>query len=96
MRATLVLCDDCGEKGQEHSVSLDGKTYSLDLCPACWKKHTSALVTLASPGKRAYSGSGRSKEELAAIRAWAKSKKMPVGEKGRINKTILDAYDAAH
>lgn len=42
------------------------------------------------------SGSGRTPEDLAAIREWANSNGYSVGDRGRIKGEILDAYDAAH
>ncbi len=38
----------------------------------------------------------RSKEELAAIRTWARANGHRVADKGNPAKTVLDAYDAAH
>jgi hypothetical protein len=38
----------------------------------------------------------RSKEELAAIRTWARANGHQVADKGNPAKTVLDAYDAAH
>ena len=42
------------------------------------------------------SGSGRSKDELSNIRAWAQANGHQVSERGRIKKDILDAYHAAN
>lgn len=49
-----------------------------------------------SGGSRPATGSGRSKEELAAVRDWAKQNGHEVSERGRIAAPILDAYDEAH
>ncbi|GKQ35832.1 histone-like nucleoid-structuring protein Lsr2 [Streptomyces sp. A012304] len=38
----------------------------------------------------------RSKEELAAIRTWARANGYQVADKGNPAKAVLDAYDAAH
>lgn len=40
-------------------------------------------------------GSGRTKEELAAIRAWAREQGMQVNDTGRIALAIMAAYDEA-
>jgi len=42
------------------------------------------------------SGSGRSKDELANIRAWAQANGHQVSERGRIKQDVLDAYHAAN
>nr|WP_024126095.1 histone-like nucleoid-structuring protein Lsr2 [Streptomyces sp. FR1]AHE38713.1 Hypothetical protein pFRL2_38c [Streptomyces sp. FR1] len=41
-------------------------------------------------------GSGRTKEELADIRTWARANGYKVADAGIVAKKILDAYDAAH
>lgn len=38
----------------------------------------------------------RSKEQLAAIRAWAKQNGHEVSERGRLPQTVLSAFDSAH
>jgi hypothetical protein len=39
---------------------------------------------------------GSYREQIQAIRAWAKSAGYEVSSRGRISKTIQDAFDAAH
>ncbi|MFJ3229237.1 histone-like nucleoid-structuring protein Lsr2 [Streptomyces sp. NPDC086783] len=41
-------------------------------------------------------GSGRTREELAAIRTWARANGHKVADAGMVRKAILEAYDAAH
>lgn len=41
-------------------------------------------------------GSGRSKEELQAVRDWAVKQGMEVAPRGRIKADILEAFDKAH
>ncbi|MET8615863.1 Lsr2 family DNA-binding protein [Streptomyces misionensis] len=48
-----------------------------------------APAPASQPGKR-------SKEELAAIRAWARANGHQVADRGNPAKAVLDAYDAAH
>jgi hypothetical protein len=36
------------------------------------------------------------REQTAAIRAWARQNGHEVSERGRISKTVLDAFQAAH
>jgi 23S rRNA maturation mini-RNase III len=43
-----------------------------------------------------FSGSGKSPEELAAVRKWARENGHEVAEQGRIAKAIQDEYDEAH
>jgi hypothetical protein len=48
-----------------------------------------------APAPAAHTGK-RSKEELAAIRTWARANGYQVADKGNPAKAVLDAYDAAH
>ncbi|MFF8732230.1 histone-like nucleoid-structuring protein Lsr2 [Streptomyces sp. NPDC015171] len=41
-------------------------------------------------------GIGRTREELAAIRTWARAHGHKVADRGNPAKTVLEAYDAAH
>ncbi|MER5719664.1 histone-like nucleoid-structuring protein Lsr2 [Streptomyces sp. NPDC002132] len=52
-------------------------------------------ATPLAPAPAAQSGR-RSKEELAAIRTWARANGYQVADKGNPAKAVLDAYDAAH
>ncbi|CAK7288503.1 Lsr2 family DNA-binding protein [Streptomyces misionensis] len=45
---------------------------------------------------RAGLGSGRTRQELAAIRTWARANGYRVADAGMIRKAVLEAYDAAH
>jgi hypothetical protein len=36
------------------------------------------------------------REQTAAIRAWARQNGHQVSERGRISKTVVDAFEAAH
>ncbi|MFJ8469668.1 Lsr2 family DNA-binding protein [Streptomyces swartbergensis] len=48
-----------------------------------------------APAPAAHTGK-RSKEELAAIRTWARANGYQVADRGTPAKAVLDAYDAAH
>jgi hypothetical protein len=57
--------------------------------------NATATATVAPTPIRSGLGSGRTKEELAAIRTWARANGYRVADKGMVAKKILDAYDAA-
>src|SRR5207248_736592 len=57
---------------------------------------TTATATEAPTPIRSGLGSGRTKEELADVRTWARANGYEVADKGIVAKKILDAYDAAH
>ncbi|MEU5632117.1 histone-like nucleoid-structuring protein Lsr2 [Streptomyces rishiriensis] len=50
--------------------------------------------TVVTPAPAA--GTKRSKEQLAAIRTWARANGHQVADKGNPAKAVMDAYDAAH
>ncbi|MYW32188.1 histone-like nucleoid-structuring protein Lsr2 [Streptomyces sp. SID2119] len=56
---------------------------------------TTAAATAPTP-IRAGLGSGRTREELAAVRAWAREHGYQVADAGMVPKRVLEAYDAAH
>ncbi|MBB1244798.1 Lsr2 family protein [Streptomyces durbertensis] len=56
---------------------------------------TTAAATAPTP-IRAGLGSGRTREELAAVRTWARANDHQVADAGMVPKRVLKAYDAAH
>ncbi|MFD4756397.1 histone-like nucleoid-structuring protein Lsr2 [Streptomyces sp. NPDC058426] len=56
---------------------------------------TTAAATAPTP-IRVGQGSGRTREELAAVRAWARENGHQVADAGMVPKRVLQAYDAAH
>ncbi|MFF8681100.1 hypothetical protein ACF07F_24590 [Streptomyces sp. NPDC015237] len=56
---------------------------------------TTAAATAPTP-IRSGLGSGRAREELAAIRTWARANGHQVADAGMVRKAVLEAYDAAH
>ena len=99
-------------EGRTVEFAVDGTTYTIDLTDKEAASFDKALAmyiehaTKTSGGggsagrKRSSSGgkpgSGRSKDELAKIRAWAQANGHQVSERGRIKKNIIDAYHAAN
>ncbi|MFD6185640.1 histone-like nucleoid-structuring protein Lsr2 [Streptomyces goshikiensis] len=56
---------------------------------------TTTAATAPTP-IRAGLGSGRTREELATIRTWARKHGHQVADQGMVPKRVLEAYDAAH
>ncbi|MCT2546270.1 Lsr2 family protein [Streptomyces atratus] len=56
---------------------------------------TTAAATAPTPIRTGL-GSGRTREELAAIRTWARANGHQVADAGMVRKAVLEAYDAAH
>ena len=109
-KVNIILVSDLSgvEADETVSFALDGTGYELDLSNkeadkfrGLFQDYISvARKTSGGRGRKssgkASSGSGRSKEELAEVRAWAQQNGHEVSERGRIKQDILDAYDAAH
>lgn len=109
---TILSSDISGEeiengKGETVSFALDGIAYEIDLTADEAAALRSVLEDYIKAGRRTTArsssvrrgsrgGSGRSPEELAHVRAWAKENGYEVNARGRIKKEILEAFDAAN
>ena len=97
--------------GHEVTFSYQGADYRIDLRPgnadkieAAFAPYVKAAEKVTSAGKaRAKtstatkpSGSGRSAEQLKAIREWAGKNGFDVSLRGRVSADVIDAFDAAH
>ena len=95
----------------EVTFSYQGADYRIDLRPANADKieavfapYIKAAEKVSSAGKARTktstaakaSGSGRSAEQLKAIRDWAANNGFDVSPRGRIKADVIDAFDAAH
>ena len=90
------------------SFSYKGTDYKIDLkasnakkIDADFNKWIKSAEKLSKRGGRAVatrtkSGSGRSSEQLAAIREWAINEGYEVAPRGRIKAEIVEAFDEAH
>ncbi|HEV7191936.1 MAG TPA: Lsr2 family protein [Jatrophihabitantaceae bacterium] len=105
-RHIVQLVDDLdgSEATETVSFAIDGSSYEIDLS----SKNAAALrdaVALyvasgrrttrsSSSGRRRRGAPGSDREQLQAIREWARSNGHNVGSKGRIPSAILEAYHA--
>lgn len=96
---------DLGDGGETVTFAIGGTQYEMDLSDKNadkFRKDMEKYVSVARKvsggrsGRRSSTGgSGRSKEELQAIRTWARENGHEVNERGRISQTITDAYHSA-
>ncbi|MDI9915633.1 Lsr2 family protein [Rhodococcus sp. IEGM 1379] len=97
--------------GHEVTFSYQGTDYRIDLRPANADKIEAAFAPFVKVAEKAstagkaraktatptaVSGSGRSAEQLRAIRDWAGRNGFDVSARGRIKVEVIDAFDAAH
>lgn len=106
---TITLIDDIDGSDAAETVEfgLDGIQYEIELSDKNAKKLRDALakyVAKARRAERARPARGRAaktaparidREQLQAIRVWARENGHQVSDRGRISATIMDAYQAA-
>ncbi|VTU41418.1 Nucleoid-associated protein Lsr2 (plasmid) [Variovorax sp. PBS-H4] len=105
---SVQLIDDLDGKSEAAETvqfALDGAAFEIDLTESNAAKLRKALDRYVAAGRRiratspstrrpATRSEGRSREELAQIRAWAVEAGYEIADRGRIAKNILEAYDA--
>lgn len=105
-KVQIIMTCDLDEEVVEAETTthfgFEGLNYSFELCSG----HLEAMRELMEPyiaGARRENGAGRRtrqvpsatpKEDLAAIRQWAKENGYKVSERGRIAQYVKDAYAA--
>lgn len=93
--------------GERIEFSVRGAAYQIDLLSENVAKFEKALAPYLDAAQRvrasgsrqaksAGSASRASKEQLAAIREWARKQGHEVSERGRIKAEIVEAFEAAH
>lgn len=104
----VFVTDDLDGSNADRTIAFayDGTSYEIDLN----KKNASAFDKAIAPWVKAARKAPRSgatrragsrgrtgaRTDLSEIRAWAKANGHDVSERGRIAKTVQDAYDAVH
>jgi hypothetical protein len=104
-KTLMVLVDDIDgtEGAQPTTFGLAGRVYEIDLCPENLEMLEQALAPFLCaarqvavrawiPLQRNGGASGLSREELQAIREWATTQGIDIGDRGRVARTVIDAY----
>ncbi len=104
-KTIVIVEDDLGGGAADESVTfaLDGVTYEIDLSEANARTLRDALSRYVTAGRRVGgarriggSASARTdKEQLDAMRRWARENGYEVSSRGRISKVVRDAYSAS-
>ena len=106
-RVNVMLVDDLDGSAAQETVSfgLDGRQYDVDLSAAHaaqLRDGLAAFVAVARRGddrgrRRAASTNGArpdvDRERTASVREWARAHGHDVSDRGRISKTVMQAYD---
>ncbi|MFF4952818.1 Lsr2 family protein [Streptomyces chattanoogensis] len=103
---TLYIDDLTGEEAQEaatHTFSLDGVSYEIDLGPESYEQMLQAFGPFIKASRKvgrtrkpSKATTGASRDDSAAIRAWAKEAGYDVSDRGRVPADVREAYDKAH
>ena len=99
-----VTCDICGNDTADPTTVTIGwgrDQWEIDLCDKDNKAVSKTFDGWIAngrkvTGRRTRSGSSPAAGDTTAIREWARTNKMKVGDKGRISAEIRDAYAAAN
>ena len=103
----VVLVDDIdgSEAAETVSFGLDGRRYDVDLSANHAAQLRDALASFVAAARRGAGGSGRhasvppttqrssNREQIAAIREWAKANGQTVADRGRISRAVMEAYE---
>lgn len=105
-KTQVILTDDVdgSEASQTVSFGLDGVAYEIDLNDGHAEQLREQLETWISNGRRVggrrTAGTRRTTdgdpERTARIREWARENGHEVSDRGRIARSVIEAYDAAH
>lgn len=110
-RTVIELVDDLDGKalkqgeGETVNFELDNVAYEIDVSTANADKFRQALAPYISAARtvsrrrgarRAGRSTSRDREQLRAIREWARQTGLQVAERGRIPAEVEEAYNAAH
>ena len=112
VQTTVTFVDDIdgSTEGVEHyTFNWLGTDYEIDLAPKSAKKLVDIMNTytdkatrvpkVKSGGERGGWETGRtqtSRDDVAAMRTWAREQGMEVSDKGRVSEAVKDAYHQAH
>jgi hypothetical protein len=103
---SVVVTDDLDGSPNAETVTFtfDGQSYEIDLGKKNIATFSKSLQPFMDAGRRtahrgaakAARGTTRSRNDNAAVRAWAAEQGLKVSERGRISAEIVSKYDAAH
>lgn len=101
---TVTVTDDLDGKNGAETVlfSLDGVDYSIDLGAlnrknfrASMQKYIDAAKVVTPVKARKSKTSAKPNGDASLIREWARTNGIAVGERGRLNPSVIEAFNAA-
>ena len=83
-------------QGTDYEIDLSAKNFkALDKVLQPYIKAATKVSKRAS-GRRSSAKASSSRRDFSAVRSWARSKGIDVSERGRVPRTVIEQYDAAH
>lgn len=106
-RTIVSLVDDIDGGPADETVhfSLQGNSYEIDLSKANAQEMLRALQPYTTHARKTggrgsaaarVTGSGAGREQLSAMRRWARDSGYTVSDRGRVSAEIQNAYHSAH
>ena len=108
-RVTRTFIDDIdgSEAERTFTFAVDGASYEIDLSTQNIKEFNDAIAGFVESSRRvkasgqkarstSANGSGRSREQIQAVREWGRNNGFTVNDRGRIPANLQQAFDAAH
>ncbi|WP_327691098.1 Lsr2 family protein [Streptomyces sp. NBC_00461] len=107
-RTVTIFTDDLtdteGEDIATHTFSLDGVSYDIDLNPDSYQQLLDALGPFVKVGRKSggtsrRGGGGRKAAggpDPVKVREWAQGQGIEVSARGRVPRTVIEQYEAAH
>lgn len=107
VQVTLVDDIDGSTANETVAFALDGTSYEIDLSKSNAKKLRDAMSNYVGHARRAgrvrtaTARAGRTspradREQIQAVREWARRNGHKVSDRGRVPASVLEAYNAAH
>ncbi|GGU98579.1 Lsr2 family protein [Streptomyces albospinus] len=96
------LTDEESSEATTHTFSLDGVQYEIDLAPDSYDQLLEAMAPFTEAGRKtgrprkSHKATDVSRDDSAAIRAWAKEAGHEVSDRGRVPAEVREAYAKAH
>jgi hypothetical protein len=105
-RTIIEMTDDLdgGQADETVTFALDGQAFEIDLSTENAKALRDSVAEFVAAGRRVRAAAARpaattkrrsSRDDVQAVREWAKGQGFTVSDRGRIPAQVQSAYDAA-
>lgn len=102
---TIITCDMCAgndnakDAATTYAFTYNNTNYEIDLCPEHGGRFEGELSTWIGLARRVDArkrrSTGNATRNLKEVRVWAKGHGYTLGDRGRIPREVMDAFDVA-